>query len=83
MLCTISLWTAHLVDFPATIAETFGQYCVWKVKKQKQKTKQNKTKQNHSPARPHFHICVEGKQTIFFLPKGKWSMKEEFKGRQH
>ncbi len=33
MLCTIALWTGHLVDFPATIAETVGQHCVWIVKK--------------------------------------------------
>ncbi len=64
MLCTISLWTAHLVDFPATIAKTVGQCCVWTVKKKTQTTTTTST----SARPPNFQICVEGKQTFFFLP---------------
>ncbi len=55
MLCTISLWTMHLVDFPATIAETVGQYCVWTVKK----------KSSARPS-PFSNLCGGQTNNIFF-----------------
>ncbi len=46
MLCMISLWTTHMLDFPATIAEIVGQYSIWTEKKKK------KTNDNNNNFRP-------------------------------
>ena len=56
ILCTISLCSQNCRN-------RWSILCL----NSKKKTKTKKTNKNLPPARPHFQICVEGKQTIVFL----------------